>query len=360
MNNFIENSFIVDLSNAKDTLQIINELSNLLEMSDAKDKNLCLKIRGVELSQAQLLSIRALIQSTGANLAVLDSDTERTILAAQELGITVSKINNNLEITAPETANTKNNVSENINYEEAEQNQTSEEAEQNELSEQTKNIEQVESSLETVENTEKVEMEQTEKVQLPEFMKFEEISENNLEQIKNNSAVEELYPQFGSADDTNIENKNIDNTSSDNYTSEQTASELSYEIFKTEELEDKKNDELPTLYLKQTLRSGQTLCYDGNILVIGDTHPGSELIAKGDITVWGVLGGVAHAGTSGDKNARIRALKLNAIQLRIAGVYAGRSNTENLPFIQRSTEFTPQEARLENDTIVVKSIINEI
>lgn len=357
MNYFIENSFIVDLSNARDTLQVINELSNLLEMSDANGKNVCLKIREVELSQAQLLSIRALIQATGANLALLDSDMERTINAAQELGINVSQINNNSEDASSEHVDADENVSENVqgeNTENSEQNQQFENNEQNEDSEQSV----IEENSENNENTENVE-----KVQLPEFMKFEEISEDNLEQIKNSFSVDRLYPQFGSAEDNiKTENKNVEEPPFEdyNYTSEQPASELSYEIFKTEELEDKKNEELPTLYLRQTLRSGQTLCYDGNILVIGDTHPGSELIAKGDITVWGVLGGVAHAGTSGDKNARIRALKLNAIQLRIAGIYAGRSNTENLPFIQRSTEFTPQEARLENDTIVVKSIINEI
>ena len=123
-------------------------------------------------------------------------------------------------------------------------------------------------------------------------------------------------------------------------------------------MNDENNNELPTLYLRQTLRSGQTLSYDGNILVIGDTHPGSELIAKGDITVWGVLAGIAHAGTSGNKNARIRALKLNAIQLRIAGIYAARKNTENIPYIQRSSEFTPQEASIENDVLVIKNINN--
>ncbi|MBR1754117.1 hypothetical protein IJ732_04695 [bacterium] len=170
-------------------------------------------------------------------------------------------------------------------------------------------------------------------------MNFEEITQENVDEIKQNAKTT-VEPQFETSEQANVE------------------SELSYEIFKTEEIEEHKNDELPTLYLKQTLRSGQTLSYDGNILVIGDTHPGSELIAKGDITVWGVLGGIAHAGTSGDKNARIRALKLNGIQLRIAGIYAGRANTENIPFIQRSTEFTPQEARIENDMIVVRSIIN--
>ena len=112
MENNLENSFIIDLSNAKDTLQIINELSNILDMSESKEKNICLKLRDVELSQSQLLSIKALIQATGSTLAILDIDNERTIVSAQELGITVSKINSNLEVVNADEA--KNEPDNNI------------------------------------------------------------------------------------------------------------------------------------------------------------------------------------------------------------------------------------------------------
>ena len=110
---------------------------------------------------------------------------------------------------------------------------------------------------------------------------------------------------------------------------------------------------LPTLYLNQTLRSGQTVNYDGNILIIGDAHPGSEIIASGDITVWGILGGIAHAGCKGNVTSKVRALKLNAIQLRIAGLYARRNDTLNVPYVQKSNEFTPEEAQIEDGKIVI-------
>ena len=110
---------------------------------------------------------------------------------------------------------------------------------------------------------------------------------------------------------------------------------------------------LPTLYLHQTLRSGQTVSYDGNILIIGDAHPGSEIIASGDITVWGILGGIAHAGKNGNVSAHVRALKLNAIQLRIAGLYARRNDTLNVPYVQKTNEFTPEEAQIEEGKIVI-------
>lgn len=73
-----------------------------------------------------------------------------------------------------------------------------------------------------------------------------------------------------------------------------------------------------TLYHAGTLRGGQALHHDGNVVVVGDVNPGAELIATGDVVVFGRLAGVAHAGAQGDSGARVYALKLEATQLRIA------------------------------------------
>ncbi len=73
-----------------------------------------------------------------------------------------------------------------------------------------------------------------------------------------------------------------------------------------------------TLYHAATLRGGQVLHHTGNIVVVGDVNPGAELIASGDILVFGRLGGIAHAGAQGDDSARIFALDLAPTQLRIA------------------------------------------
>lgn len=72
------------------------------------------------------------------------------------------------------------------------------------------------------------------------------------------------------------------------------------------------------LYLHQTLRSGQTVNHKGNLVIIGDVNNGAEVIAEGDILVWGALRGIAHAGSAGNERAEIRALKLAPLQLRIA------------------------------------------
>ena len=111
--------------------------------------------------------------------------------------------------------------------------------------------------------------------------------------------------------------------------------------------------DLPTLYLTQTLRSGQTVSYEGNIFIIGDVHPGSEVNATGDVTVWGILGGIVHAGSEGNTDAKVRALKLNPIQLRIANLYSRRNDTINVPYVQKSNEFTPEEARIDKNQIVI-------
>ena len=77
-----------------------------------------------------------------------------------------------------------------------------------------------------------------------------------------------------------------------------------------------------TLYHVGTLRGGQALHHAGNIVVIGDVNPGTELVATGDIVVFGRLLGVAHAGAQGDNDAKVYALALQATQLRIATVIA--------------------------------------
>ena len=128
------------------------------------------------------------------------------------------------------------------------------------------------------------------------------------------------------------------------------------EIFVPEQEYTKEDIELeafPTKYIKQTIRSGQVINYEGNIVIIGDCHPGCEITAFGDITVWGILSGIAHAGAGGNQKAKVRALKMNAIQLRIANCYSRRPDSLNTVYIEKTNSFTPEEARIVNGEIVV-------
>ena len=78
-----------------------------------------------------------------------------------------------------------------------------------------------------------------------------------------------------------------------------------------------------------TLRSGDHLQADGTVLLLGDVNPGARISAGGHVLVWGRLRGIAHAGCHGDDTARIVALQLRPLQLRIAAAVA--RGPEGLP-----------------------------
>ncbi len=73
------------------------------------------------------------------------------------------------------------------------------------------------------------------------------------------------------------------------------------------------------ILIQRTLRSGHSVRFPGHVFVLGDVNPGAEIIAGGNILVWGRLRGVAHAGAAGDESAVVCALDLAPTQLRIAG-----------------------------------------
>jgi len=76
------------------------------------------------------------------------------------------------------------------------------------------------------------------------------------------------------------------------------------------------------LVIKETVRSGRSIYHEGFVVVIGDVNPGAEIVAGGDVIVWGRLRGFVQAGALGDETAVICALHLNPTQLRIAGQIA--------------------------------------
>ena len=108
-------------------------------------------------------------------------------------------------------------------------------------------------------------------------------------------------------------------------------------------------DEWPDagLVVRRTLRSGQSLRHPGSIAVIGDVNPGAEIIAGGNIVVWGRLRGTVHAGALGDENAVVCALDLAPTQLRIGGRIT-RSPDE------RRRKPRPETARVRDGHIVAE------
>lgn len=74
------------------------------------------------------------------------------------------------------------------------------------------------------------------------------------------------------------------------------------------------------ILIHRTLRSGMTIQSAGHVVVIGDVNPGAEIIASGDIVVWGRIRGVVHAGADGDTSCVVCALDLQPTQLRISSL----------------------------------------
>ena len=102
-----------------------------------------------------------------------------------------------------------------------------------------------------------------------------------------------------------------------------------------------------TLYHVGTLRGGQALHNVGNIVVVGDVNPGAELVASGDILVFGALRGVAHAGAQGDQSARVYAIDLSPTQLRIATYIAADAGKRARAAVQ------PEVASVQNERIAI-------
>ena len=314
---FVENGFIIDLSNAKNTTQLVFELSSIMEHPDVRGKRICLKLGSLDLKQSQLLSIKALIESMEASIAFIDTKSEQTEASAVSLGIIVSEISN--DAIPSITGNTNETIKEEPVVVKEEQAKTIE---------VQAGTEQVLSPIETTEGIEDI---------------YEEESTQEISEIIPSEGFNTDFESLAA-------NEGILNTED---TSKYILLDTGDVLPQGAEENSVNTENLPTLYIIQTLRSGQTVSYEGNIFIVGDAHPGSEIVATGDITVWGILGGIAHAGSMGNITSKVRALKLNAIQLRIAGLYARRNDTLNVPYVQKTNEFTPEEAQIEEGKIVI-------
>lgn len=74
--------------------------------------------------------------------------------------------------------------------------------------------------------------------------------------------------------------------------------------------------------VRQPVRSGQQIyARGGDLVVLSSVSPGAEVLADGNIHVYGALRGRALAGVQGNTEARIFCLSLNAELIAIAGHY---------------------------------------
>ncbi|MDY6364649.1 MAG: septum site-determining protein MinC [Cyanobacteriota bacterium] len=274
---FTDNGFIIDLTHAQKVSEIIYELSKALDMPDAKNKHICLKLGAVDLNETELSSIKTLIELMESTLAYISTSSAATLETATKFGIKISEFTN--EISAPS------------------------------FDDKDKDSSEVVKALDNI------------------FGEDKPAENESVKVVKHEDEIEE--PEIKEDEEEDVKKLR------------------------------KEPENLPTLYIRRTIRSGQSISSDGNLVIIGDVNSGAEIIAKGDITVWGILAGIAHAGSDGNNYARIRALKLNPVQIRIGDIFARRPDSVNIPFVQKTSEYTPEEAFTHNGSIIIKKIHNE-
>lgn len=85
-------------------------------------------------------------------------------------------------------------------------------------------------------------------------------------------------------------------------------------------LDDLGHDEGLTKFVRTTVKSGEVLEYEHNLIIIGDVERGAVLRAGGNIFVMGALLGTACAGCNGKADSVIVAMRLIAENIEIAGI----------------------------------------
>jgi len=107
----------------------------------------------------------------------------------------------------------------------------------------------------------------------------------------------------------------------------------------------------PTLMLRQPVRGGQVVYAERcDAVVLSSVNSGGELIADGNIHVYGALRGRALAGAHGNANARIFCTNLQADLVSIAGTYL---RADELPEAYRGK---PAQIYLDGDSLVVTAL----
>lgn len=103
--------------------------------------------------------------------------------------------------------------------------------------------------------------------------------------------------------------------------------------------------------ITQPIRSGQQIyAPGGDLIVLSSVSPGAELLADGNIHVYGTLRGRVLAGVNGDSNARIFCQKLEAELVAIAGHY------KIFEELETQSETGPKQISLVDEQLIVSTL----
>lgn len=110
---------------------------------------------------------------------------------------------------------------------------------------------------------------------------------------------------------------------------------------------------VPVDIMRGNLRAGVTRRFAGHAVILGNVNPGAQVIAQGDIIVFGGLRGQAHAGAGGDSAATILAMSIAYPVLRIADYSWHRDGPTNGNARQSDDGNGPTLARVSSGAIQV-------
>ncbi|MBS6042086.1 septum site-determining protein MinC [Clostridium baratii] len=102
-----------------------------------------------------------------------------------------------------------------------------------------------------------------------------------------------------------------------------------------------------TKFLRKTVRGGQSIRYNGNIVIIGDINSGAEVTAAGNIIVLGAIKGNVSAGANGNTKAIIAAFSLQPEILKISNIVTLSPDDSEEP------EY-PEVAKVKDGAIIVE------
>ena len=296
---------IIDLTQSANTAQALSRFEELLNSETFANAPLSVVLGNMVFTQGHIARLKALASEKNSKIEVIYASAAQTQLAALNANLTVSEkapgdcileeFKNSLNtINEPALETNKEPQCACIQFESTDN--TTNKTEEEQILILSEEQFETENTLNSAEETLKPEAIFTES---SEFKTLNDVIE--ILNTDNNMVQDKIELPF---------EKKVDITESF----------IKPENIQTEE--EGKERVMTTLYINQTLRSGQIVTHNGNVVIAGDTHPGSEIVAGGDIIVWGTLGGIAHAGAGRNYKASIRALRMDAIQLRIADYIA--------------------------------------
>jgi septum site-determining protein MinC len=104
------------------------------------------------------------------------------------------------------------------------------------------------------------------------------------------------------------------------------------------------------MLVSQPIRSGQRIYAKGDLTILSHVSAGAEVMAEGNIHIYGALRGRALAGVQGNTDSRIFCSDLQAELISIAGHYKISEELDNTKHHQ------PTQIFLQDQTLIIKNL----